>query len=231
MKLTVLRIALLACLPLALASFALGAEKPVDFATQVRPLFVSHCVKCHGPAEAQSGLRLDRFDLVRKGGDRGPALVPGKAARSLLVQALRGQGDLTPMPAEAPRLAAQKIALIERWINEGAIGPADAQTPGETKKHWAFLPIQNPRVPRIAGDSGLVNPIDAFIRARLAAEHLPASPEADRSTLIRRLSLDLRGLPPRPEEVAAFRRDRQPGAYERLVERMLASPAYGERWG
>jgi mono/diheme cytochrome c family protein len=232
MKLTVLRIALLAGLPLYLSTTSLvAAEKPVDFAAQVRPLFAAHCVKCHGPAESQSGLRLDRFDLVRKGGDRGPAFVPGKAARSLLVQALRGQGDVTAMPAEAPRLEPQKIALIERWINEGAVGPADAQGPAETKKHWAFQPIRRPDVPRTSSDGSLVNPIDAFIRARLAAENLAPSAEADRSTLIRRLSLDLRGLPPRPEEVEAFRLDRQPAAYERLVDRMLASPAYGERWG
>jgi hypothetical protein len=232
MKLMVLRTALLACLSVVLeASLLFGGEKPVDFEKQVRPLLVAHCVKCHGPAESQSGLRLDRFDLVLKGGDRGPGVVPGKAARSLMIQALRGQGELTPMPAEAPRLAPQKIALIERWINEGARGPADAQTPTETRKHWAFQPIRRPRVPRASADGGLANPIDAFVRARLAAEHLAPSPEADRSTLIRRLSLDLCGLPPRPEDVEVFRRDRQPGAYERLVDRMLASPAYGERWG
>src|SRR5580658_784264 len=118
MKLMVLRTALLACLPLALeTSLLFGSEKPVDFEKQVRPMFVAHCVKCHGPADSQSGLRLDRFDLVLKGGDRGAAVIPGKAARSLMIQALRGQGDLTPMPAEAPRFAPQKIALIERWIN------------------------------------------------------------------------------------------------------------------
>src|SRR5580700_1304428 len=142
MKLTSLRIALLAWLPLALETASLASEKPVDFATQVRPLFAAHCVKCHGPADSQSGLRLDRFDLVRKGGDRGPSVIPGKAARSLLVQALRGQGDLTPMPAEAPRLGKEKIALIERWVNEGVVGPADAQFPTEAKKHWAFQPIR-----------------------------------------------------------------------------------------
>lgn len=232
MKLTCLRIALLTCLPLVLeSSAAVAGEKAIDFAAQVRPLFAAHCVKCHGPAESQSGLRLDRFDLVRKGGDRGPAVIPGKAARSLLIQALRGQGDLTPMPAEAPRLAPDKIALIERWINEGAVGPADTQAPTDTKKHWAFQPIRRPSVPRLPGDRETVNPIDAFVRTRLGVEHLKPSAEADRSTLIRRLSLDLRGLPPRPEEVEAFRRDQRPGAYERLVDRMLASPAYGERWG
>jgi mono/diheme cytochrome c family protein len=232
MKLMVLRTALLACLPLAVeTSFLFGGEKPVDFERQVRPLFVAHCLKCHGPNESQSGLRLDRYDLVRKGGDRGPSVAPGKAEKSLLLQALRGQGELTPMPAEAPRLAPGKIALIERWINEGAVGPPDEPVKSGPKRHWAFEPVRRPTVPRIAGGEALGNPIDAFIRDRLAAEHLAPSPEADRSTLIRRLSLDLRGLPPRPDEVEAYRRDRQPGAYERLVERMLASPAYGERWG
>jgi mono/diheme cytochrome c family protein len=230
MTLTRFSIALLASLPLLGSGRLHAAEKPVDFAKQVRPLFVAHCVKCHGPNDSQSGLRLDRFDLVQKGGDRGPSLVPGQAAKSLLLEALRGQGDLTPMPAEAPRLAPEKIALIERWINEGAVGPPDESVKPGAKKHWAFEPIRRANVPHVTGQS-LGNPIDAFLRARLTAEHLPSSPEADRSTLIRRLSLDLRGLPPRPDEVDAFRRDQQPGAYERLVDRMLASPAYGERWG
>jgi mono/diheme cytochrome c family protein len=231
MKLPISRILLGACVLAVLGAPALfAADHPVDFASQVQPLFTQHCIKCHGPSESQSGLRLDRFSLVYKGGDRGPAFVPGKAAKSLLFQAITGQGDLTPMPAEAPRLPKEKIALIERWINEGAKGPSDGPLSGP-KRHWAFEPIRRPSVPHIAGGEPLVNPIDAFIRARLEAEHLAPSPEADRSTLIRRLSLDLRGLPPRPDEVETFRRDMAPGAYERLVDRMLASPAYGERWG
>jgi mono/diheme cytochrome c family protein len=239
------RIALLACLQLVIGTSALvaGGARPVDFAAQVQPLLAAHCVKCHGPKESQSGLRLDRFALIRKGGDRGTAVIPGKAAKSVLFQALLGQGDLTPMPAEAPRLPKDKIALIARWIDEGAKGPANVPAEAEAKKHWAFEPIRRPSVPRIPNGIAngipngipngepLDNPIDAFIRARLATEHLAPSPEADRSTLIRRLSLDLRGLPPRPDEVEDFRRDTAPGAYERLVERMLASPAYGERWG
>ncbi len=233
MKLIGSRIALLACLQLTIGTSALvaGGERPVDFATQVRPVFAAHCVKCHGPKESQSGLRLDRFALLRKGGDRGPAVIPGKAVKSVLFQALIGQGELTPMPAEAPRLPKDKIALIQRWIDEGAKGPADDPLQTGAKKHWAFEPIRRPSVPRIANGDLSDNPIDAFIRARLQTEHLTPSPEADRSTLIRRLSLDLRGLPPRPDEVQAFRRDTAPGAYERLVDRMLASPAYGERWG
>ncbi len=208
-----------------------GGQTPVDFVTQVQPVFKSHCIKCHGPSESQSGLRLDGFALARKGGDRGSAVIPGQADKSLLYQVLTGQGDVTPMPAEAPRLAKDKIALIQRWIDEGAKGPADDPLQPDVKKHWAFEPIRRPRVPRPKQDAALDNPIDAFIRARLEAEHLAPSPEADRSTLIRRLSLDLRGLPPRPDEVEAFHHDSAPGAYERLVDRMLASPAYGERWG
>jgi len=233
MKLSGSRIALAACLQAAIgtsAAFA-GSERPVDFATQVQPLLVAHCVKCHGPNESQSGLRLDRFALLRKGGDRGPAVVPGKTGKSLLFQALTGQGDLTPMPAEAPRLPPAKIALFERWINEGGKGPDDDPLGSEPKKHWAFEPIRRPNVPQVTAGDPPGNPIDAFIRERLVAEHIAPSPEADRFTLIRRLSLDLRGLPPRPDEVEAFRRDVTPGAYERLVERMLASPTYGERWG
>src|ERR1700722_11955833 len=162
MKLPGSRILLGACILAALGAPALfAADRPVDFAAQVQPLFTQHCIKCHGPSDSQSGLRLDRFSFVYKGGDRGPAVVPGKAAKSLLFQAIAGQGDLTPMPAEAPRLAKEKIALIERWINEGAKGPADGPLEG-AKRHWAFEPIRRPSVPRVASGEPLANPIDAF---------------------------------------------------------------------
>jgi mono/diheme cytochrome c family protein len=202
----------------------------IEFATQIEPIFAQHCLKCHGGKDSQSGLRLDSLGAILKGGDRGAAVVPGNAAKSLLVKALQGEGDLTPMPAEAPRLSKETIARVVRWINEGATGPAES-TVGPRPTHWAFVPVAHPRVPAMAPDDRPGNPIDAFIRQRLAFERLAPSPEADRSTLIRRLSFDLRGLPPSPDEVEEFQRDARPDGYERLVDRMLASPAYGERWG
>ncbi len=231
-------IGLFLCGQVALSSFVLAAEpgssaaaRPVDFATQIRPIFAAKCIKCHGPQESQSGLRLDSLAALRKGGDRGPAIVAGDSSKSLLVQALNGQGDLTPMPAESPRLPAATIGLVKRWIDEGAKGDDSGASPAAKPPHWAFLPVRRPAIPRAGISNWGCGAIDRFILERLEAEHLPPSPEADRSTLIRRLSFDLRGLPPSPQEVDEFRRDAAPGAYERVVDRMLASPAYGEVWG
>ncbi|HEV7999777.1 MAG TPA: DUF1553 domain-containing protein [Planctomycetaceae bacterium] len=220
------------CFVILAAAHYAAAKSPtkVDYATQIQPLFAQHCAKCHGAKQVQSGLRLDGVAAILKGGDRGPAVVRGKAAKSLLLQALLGEGDITPMPAESPRLPKDDIALVRRWIDEGAVGPAESSTQSRPT-HWAFAPIGHPTVPAVAGPNRLTNPIDAFVLERLAREGLFPSSEADRSTLIRRLSFDLRGLPPTPEEVDQFRHDSLPGAYERLVDRMLASPAYGERWG
>jgi mono/diheme cytochrome c family protein len=220
-----------ACLLLAGSLFAAGkAPAKVDYATQIQPLFAKHCLKCHGLKESQSGLRLDTLAAMLKGGDRGAAVVPGNAANSLLLKALLGEGDITPMPAESPRLSKDSIALVRRWIDEGATGPAESSS-APRQAHWAFAPVTHPTVPTVRNADPITNPIDAFISRRLEIERLAPSPEADRSTLIRRLSFDLRGLPPSPEEVDAFRHDAAPGAYERLVDRLLASPAYGERWG
>lgn len=205
---------------------------PVDYATQIKPLLLRHCVSCHGQKEHQSGLRLDASSLLMKGGDRGPAVVPGKSGESPLYQALVGEGDVSQMPAEGPPLADEEIALFRRWIDEGAKAPAEE--PAQTLKgrdHWAFQPIVRPAVPKVDQAERVRNPIDAFILARLEKEGIAPSDEADRATLIRRLSLDLRGLPPTLAEVEAFLEDDRPGAYERLVDRMLASPHYGERWG
>src|ERR1700722_19499841 len=167
----------------------------IEFVTQIEPVFAQHCLKCHGAKDSQSGLRLDSLAAILKGGDRGLAVVPGEAAKSLLVKALQGEGDPTPMPAEAPRLPKETIARVIRWINEGAKGPAES-TVGARPTHWAFAPVAHPRVPAMGSVNRAGNPIDAFIRQRLAAERLVPSPDADRSTLIRRLSFDLRGLPP-----------------------------------
>ena len=213
---------------------AIAAGKPVDYATQVKPLFQAHCVKCHGAKKQQSGLRLDTAAAVLKGGDRGPAVVPGKSDKSLLVIALLGKGDqVERMPAEAKPLPKEQIALIKRWIDEGAKFPKDETAGGRTGRsnHWSFRPIRRPPLPGVQFRRWVRNPIDLFVLARLEKLGLKPSPEADRRTLIRRVSFDLRGLPPSPREVDRFVSDKRPGAYERLVDRMLASPQYGERWG
>ena len=206
----------------------------VDFADQIRPILENSCVACHGGDMQESGLRLDAAALILKGGDRGPAVVPGKSEESLLYQVLVGKGDAARMPADGDPLPADEIALIKQWIDAGAPVPqGEEPVAGEAmgSDHWAFRAVRRPAVPAVRNGEWVRNPIDAFVLARLESEGLGPSPEADRNTLIRRLSLDLRGLPPTPEELREFLEDDAPGAYERLVERMLASPHYGERWG
>jgi hypothetical protein len=207
--------------------------EPVDYLTQIKPIFADHCAGCHGADDQQSGFRIDTAALARTGGDRGAGIVPGKSADSLLYQALVGTGDVTAMPFEDERLPAEAIELIKRWIDEGAKGPADEQPaePTVANDHWSFQPVVRPEVPQVKHDGWVQNPIDAFILARLEQEGVQPSPEADRVTLIRRLSLDLRGLPPTVAEIESFVGDTRPDAYERLVDQFLASSHYGERWG
>jgi mono/diheme cytochrome c family protein len=206
--------------------------KPVDYATQIKPLLMEHCASCHGGDDQQSGLRVDFSKSLFSGGDRGPSIIKGKSEESPLYQALLGKNDITRMPAESPPLSDAQIQLVKRWIDEGASAPDEK--PAENPKrsdHWAFKPVVRPAVPSVDGAEEHRSAIDSFIRARLEKEQLAPSAEADRTTLIRRLSLDLRGLVPSIEEVDAFVADKYPDAYERLVDRFLASPHYGERWG
>ncbi|NDA68467.1 MAG: DUF1549 domain-containing protein, partial [Verrucomicrobia bacterium] len=204
---------------------------PVDYGKEIQPLLAQNCYQCHGVTQPKRGLRLDTAAFALNGGQSGPAIKPGKSSDSLLVQVISGtHKDLTRMPYKKPPLSDAQIALVRRWIDEGARAPAN-EVPG-SKVHWAFVAPKRPEVPEIRNSQFTIrNSIDAFILARLAKEKLTPSPEADRPTLIRRLSLDLLGLPPKPAEVDAFVNDTSPDAYEKLVERLLASPHYGERWG
>lgn len=208
-----------------------GAEDDVDYTRNIKPILQKHCISCHGAKKQESGLRLDSAKSLMKGGDRGPALMAGNSDESLIIQSLIGEGDVSEMPFEETKLADKQIALFRRWIDQGAKAPKDEVVAGlQSNHHWAFQPITRPTVPRTQS-SWPRNPIDQFVLARLKKENLPPSPEADRYTLIRRLSFDLRGLPPSWAEVEAFVHDARPGAYGRVVDQMLASPQYGERWG
>jgi hypothetical protein len=234
-----MKILLTAAMPLAMGLLLAGrdgavsaAEPPVDYARGIQPILARACVSCHGPEKRRGGLRLDTAAGLREGGDSGPAVVPGASSKSRLDQAITGTNDVPVMPAKGPRLAAAAVGRIKAWIDQGAKLPAEDTRGGAGPKvtHWAFQPVKCPAVPPI--QRGLIrNPIDAFILARLEKEGLKASPEADRVTLLRRLALDLTGLPPTPEEIDAFAKDDGPDAYERQVDRLLASPHYGERWG
>jgi len=208
------------------------ASRPVDFLTDVQPLFARHCLKCHGPEKQKSGYRLDVKDTALKGGDdHAPNIIPGKSADSPLIQFVAGLDEDMLMPQKGDRLTPEEVGLLRAWIDQGANWPVEGQAPDPRKTHWAFQPVARPKAPGISGASSVVrNPIDAFVAAKLAEKGLVLSPEADRRTLIRRLSFDLLGLPPAPEEVEAFVSDLDPKAYDRLVDRLLASPRYGERW-
>jgi len=203
------------------------------FERDVRPIFVDVCGKCHSPRHQDGSLRLDSREALVQGGDRGAAIVPGNPAKSLLVEAVRHSDDLQ-MPPKG-KLTDAQIASIERWIELGAPWPKSATPPkpadDPAKTHWAFQPIQDPPVPTADAASPPANPIDAFIGARLHEAGLSPAEKADRRTLIRRVYYDLLGLPPTHAEVEAFVADSDPQAYEKLIDRLLASEHYGEQWG
>jgi mono/diheme cytochrome c family protein len=209
----------------------LPANRPVDFVKDIQPIFATSCLVCHGPIAQRSNLRLDSKAAALKGGLSGPAIVPGRSAESLLVRLIAGlEGDRL-MPLGGPRLSDEQIGLIRAWIDQGASWPEETSPhSSQEAKHWSYRKPVRPEVPSVHDRSWPKNPIDYFVLARLEKEGLPPSPEADRVTLIRRVSLDLTGLPPSVEEVDAFLADESARAYENLVERLLSSPQYGERW-
>jgi mono/diheme cytochrome c family protein len=214
-----------------IVALAVPASGAVDYVREVKPLLAEHCYKCHGAQQQKSGLRLDTAAQALKGGENGAGFKPGKSAESLLVITAKGEHEtIAQMPYKKPALTSAQIALLAKWIDEGAVAPADEKP--ESGKHWAFVPPTRPPVPALGSDKSKgVHPVDAFIRARLEQDKISPAPEASRATLIRRVTLDLTGLLPTVEEVDAFVKDTRPDAYQRLVERLLASPHYGERWG
>jgi hypothetical protein len=212
------------------------------FEKKIRPVLVERCYACHSAAapKLKGGLRLDSREGLRKGGDSGPAIVPGDPARSLLLRALRRGADAEKMPPkDSEKLSAEQILNFEAWVKMGAPDPRSAAAPPakraidveRARTRWPFSPVAEPAVPSVRDERWAWNPIDRFILARLEEKGIRPAPDADRRTLIRRVTFDLSGLPPTPEEVEAFLADSSDLAFSRLVERLLASPAYGERWG
>src|SRR5262249_8692659 len=205
----------------------------IDFyQTNVRPLLNGQCLMCHNNEKRTNGLSLESREALLTGGNRGPAAEPGKPESSRLIQAVEYGADLKMPPTG--KLGDEEITTLKRWVEMGLpwseLESRQPDGPG-LSKHWAFQPPRRFPEPRVTNFSWVRNPIDSFILARLKTEGLSPSPEADKVTLMRRLYLDLLGLPPAPAEVDAFLSDARPDAYERLVERLLASPHYGERWG
>jgi hypothetical protein len=220
---------------LSLATASAHAAAP-DFVHDIRPILEKHCSACHSGEQPKSGLRLDLKAAAFKGGDGwGPAIVPGKAEESPLVQFVRGDDPDTQMPpkkSDVLPLAAADVARLAEWVNAGAAWPdgVDTATAVDKSDHWSFKPVQRPPVPAVRDAAWAKNDIDRFILARLEAEGLQPSPEADRRAWIRRATFDLTGLPPTPDEVERFVADTSAGAHERVIEQLLASPRYGERY-
>jgi hypothetical protein len=230
-------IALSAALPCAPAARAVEpTPREIEFFEKsVRPVLAEKCFSCHGPQKQRGGLRLDGRDIMLKGGDSGPAVVPGQPDQSLLIRAIRWDGDLK-MPPKG-RLSPEQVDTLAAWVRAGTSWPAGgpsavAATIDEVRRtHWAFRPVAKPSVPAVRAVGWVRTPVDAFVLAGLEAKALAPAAPADRRTLIRRLTFDLIGLPPSPEEVQAFEADPSHDAYEKLVDHLLASPHYGERWG
>ena len=217
---------------------ALRASAPdVDFRRDIEPLFRTRCYVCHGPQQQMNGLRLDRREDALRGGNSGPLVQAGNSSASELILRVTGQADRSPMPPVGERLTADQIATLRSWIDQGASWPQEEmvaatgrESDGRQLPHWSLQPIRRPPVPATRSPERVGNPIDTFILARLEDEGIQPSPAADKQTLIRRLSLDLIGLPPSPDEVDEFLADEGPNAYECLVEELLRSPHFGEKW-
>ena len=203
----------------------------VDYVRHVQPIFQKHCYKCHGPDKQESSFRLDQKAAALRGGDWGDKpLVAGKSAESPLIKAVAGLLPDLKMPPKGERLTAEEIGVLRAWVDQGISWPETGGASGISgADHWSLQPVRL-TLPRLASDARASNLIDGYLLDKLQASGLEFSPPADRVTLIRRLSFDIVGLPPAPDEVAAFVADNQPDAYDRLVDRLLASPRHGERW-
>jgi hypothetical protein len=221
----------LSLIPIAML-FAASADRTVDFDRDVRPIFQTRCYGCHGPQLQTSGLRLDDGAAAMAGGNSGPAIVSGHADKSKLILRVSGAPGIGAMPPMGKRLTAEEVATLRAWIDQGAKWPQTEQTTAAKPRstHWAFQTVSKPAPPDVKNRAWVRNPIDNFILARLEKQKIATSQEADKRTLLRRVSLDLTGLPPTPEESASFVNDPRADAYEHQVDRLLASPHFGEKW-
>lgn len=224
------------CLPALLVAAAAvrageGSEERVDFARDVEPIFAQRCLRCHAGERAKGGFRLDARKRALRGGNSGEvAIAPRDPAGSRLLALVRDGVEGTVMPPKGERLDAVEIATLERWIAQGAHWPDELSGDELVREHWSFVPPAKAPLPEVARAWWPRTEVDAFVLAAMEARGLAPAPAADRATLLRRLSFDLIGLPPEPADVARFLADEAPGALEREVERLLASPHFGERW-
>ena len=205
----------------------------VDYLREVKPILSAHCYTCHGAIKQKGDLRLDTVALMKTGGDHGAVFVPAKASESLLLKHILGEKGFKRMPPEGDGelLKPAQVATLKRWIEQGAIGPNDEKPEADARDHWAFRPPMRPEVPKVKNAAWVRNPVDAFIAQDHEKHGLTPQGPAERSLLLRRVYLDLIGLPPTREEMQTFLADQAPDACEKVVVRLLASPQNGERWG
>ncbi|MGH9769732.1 MAG: DUF1549 domain-containing protein, partial [Blastocatellia bacterium] len=226
----------------AFSRFTSAQTRSIDFRRDIEPILRANCYQCHGEKKASAQLRLDNKQLAMKGGISGAVITPGNSKDSRLMKRILGEDDEARMPLGGNPLKPAQIELIRKWIDQGANWPENPQSStskgrnhpqamAAIPRHWAFVKPVRPAAPQVKNKSWARAPIDNFILAQLEKQGLAPSPEADKVTLIRRLSLDLTGLPPAIEEVDRFVSDNSPDAYSKLVDRLLANPHYGERWG
>jgi hypothetical protein len=228
-RLLILALALLAFPTWLAAAENVPTAEQTDFARDVKPILVKRCYRCHSSVKQESGFRLDSVATILKGGESGPAIVAGRSGESLLFQAVSGS-DLLKMPPEGDRLTAKEIDVLRRWIDQSAKAPLASDVAAQAD-HWAFRQPVRPAVPTVANRQWVLNPIDAFIADQHEQRNLTPVPPAPKHVLLRRVYLDLIGLPPTSEQLQAFLADDSEAAYESAVNRLLDSPHYGERWG
>jgi len=206
-------------------------DRDTLFESKIRPVLVGTCFACHGDVQTSGELRVDSREALLKGGDSGPAIIPGNPEQSLLIHAIQRQADVSVMPPDEEKaLRPDQVADFSAWIRAGAVWP-ESTARFQTGRHWAYQPLQDVRPPLVHDSSWLQTSVDAFIRSRQETAGVTPAPRAKRRTLIRRATFDLTGLPPAPAEVDAFLQDDSPGAFTAAIDRLLASPAYGEQWG
>ncbi len=199
-----------------------------DYLADIKPLLLRKCAPCHGALQQNANLRLDTVELALKGGDSGPAIVRGNPEQSLLIQRVTATDKAKRMPQESAALTGKELQLLARWIEDGSPAPTNEAPQRDPARHWSHLPISRPVPPKTTAPG---NPIDAFLQRARETRGIAANSPADKAALLRRVHLDLIGLPPTPLELAAFEADASPRAYETVVDRLLEDPRYGERWG
>ena len=220
-------------LPRCAAEDDVRLPRAVDYEREIKPLLFQKCAACHGALKQNSGLRLDAGELIRKGGDNGPTVVPGQSIHSVLIDRVTAQDHSVRMPPEGQgeKLSESQVDLLRRWIDQGAASPADEKIPDDPARYWSYQSPVRPAVPAVKNQAWVRNPIDAFIAVEHEERGLSPTVEAPREVWLRRVCLDLTGLPPTRTELHAFLQDQSADAFEKIVDGLLARPEYGERWG